>query len=352
MSINFEHIESLVTLAQQGDKKSIHALYKNTHPALYGIAMHILKNHEDAQDAAQDSFILIIGGLSNIPSKKYFIPWAKRICTNHCLHMISSRKEVAVDNITYIADQHFDASPDMLNTYLQHESLDLIKLALSELHPAIALTMELKYLKGYKVREISEIVDAPIGTIKSRIHQGKRGLVKILETDSRFTSIRSVLLPITLLTTVPTPLGRSSNSTKNISQSPVSAIGVTCGVMALGVGGASLLSTDSNISTPTIHSTTMDNISPANNLASGTTPILFSADYKDGYLYVVFDEESPSLDYSSIYLSSENGLNIVPEGLNEIDGSIIFQLDPSDTAVTLHASSVDGGTSHNEIFIH
>ena len=133
---------------------------------LYHISKSILKNDSDCGDAVQETILKAYEKLSTLKKEKYFRTWITRILINECKGILRKRKNV----IPY--EEYMD------NMKMTEED------RYSHLYMAILVT--LYYLEGFSLKEISEALDIPEGTIKSRLSRAREFLkVQLSEEEKR-----------------------------------------------------------------------------------------------------------------------------------------------------------------------
>jgi RNA polymerase sigma-70 factor, ECF subfamily len=159
-------------------------LYKDK---VYQISYRMLGNRHEAEDIAQEAFIRAFINIHSFNIDLKFSTWLFRIATNLCIDRIRKKKP------DYYLDAEV-AGTDGLNMYSQIpsktdmpekelESLELeetIQKEILKLPEKYRTVIVLKYIEELSLIEISEILNLPIGTVKTRIHRGREALRKQL----------------------------------------------------------------------------------------------------------------------------------------------------------------------------
>ncbi|MEH6886354.1 RNA polymerase sigma factor SigW, partial [Priestia megaterium] len=136
-----------------------------------------------AQDAAQEAFIRAYVNIHSYDTSKKFSTWLYRIATNLCIDRIRKKKP------DYYLDAEV-AGTDGLNMYSQiaadqalpEEELEQVELQefiqseILKLPEKYRTVIVLKYIDELSLKEISDILDLPLGTVKTRIHRGREAL--------------------------------------------------------------------------------------------------------------------------------------------------------------------------------
>lgn len=135
----------------------------------YKTAKIILKNDADVYDAIQEALISIYKNYEKLENKKFFSTWATRIIINKCYDLLRKRK----NNIVPI-DEFIENNPSMGQNDKYEIDESGIKQAMNFLNDDVKLIVVLYYYDNYSVKEISEIVNIPEGTVKSRLSTARK----------------------------------------------------------------------------------------------------------------------------------------------------------------------------------
>lgn len=155
-------------------------IYKNS---IYQLCFRMLGNRHEAEDMAQEAFIRAYVNIKSFNQDLKFSTWLFRIATNLCIDRMRKKKP----------DHYLDAEvagTDGLTMYSQIpsntplpeseiESLELHETVQNEilkLPDKYRTAIVLKYMEELSLNEISEILDLPLGTVKTRIHRGREAL--------------------------------------------------------------------------------------------------------------------------------------------------------------------------------
>lgn len=135
---------------------------------LYRVSCCLLPEHQDRLDAAQEAVLRAWEKVDRLWDPKRFEPWLLRILTNVCYDMLRARSRLT--------------PLDALGEWPAPEGQDLeLRQAIQRLDPSLRLVVALRYMDGYKLREIAQILDISIGTVKSRLLRAKGKLKAQLE---------------------------------------------------------------------------------------------------------------------------------------------------------------------------
>ncbi len=172
-------VEQLVKRAVNGDKDAFCALVVKYQHAVYGLAFHYLKNFADAEDMAQEVFLEAYRRLGTLRHPHKFAFWLNGITVNLCkMWLRRQRGTVSIDEIRHTTRDFRSPAPD--EAYEQHELSERVMEAIAQLPEPNRIVLTLQYIDGLSYEEISDFLDVPIGTVRSRLHRAKQTLKKEL----------------------------------------------------------------------------------------------------------------------------------------------------------------------------
>jgi RNA polymerase sigma-70 factor (ECF subfamily) len=162
----------LVSRAQSGRLDAFEELVRRHRLATYRVALRVLGDESDAEDATQDAFVQAWRSLGGFRADAAFSTWMYRIVTNRCLNMLRARRRTE----PLPDDREAPASrPDRIaEARWQVEDL---KLAILRLTPEQRAPLVLRELQGCTYEEIAEALDISIPAVKSRLHRARLELL-------------------------------------------------------------------------------------------------------------------------------------------------------------------------------
>jgi RNA polymerase sigma-70 factor (ECF subfamily) len=173
----------LINKAQNGDESAFNELVCRYDRNVLSIALKYVNDRDDAKDIYQEVFLRVFRGLKKFQFKSEFSTWLYRITTNVCLTFIrSGRKntmmkidnEMDTDIIDNMAETDDANSPD--NLFLRSEVTNNVNKGLEKLSPKQKMIFILKHFEGYKIREISVMLNSSEGTIKKYLFEANHKL--------------------------------------------------------------------------------------------------------------------------------------------------------------------------------
>lgn len=182
-----EFVKSRIKQVLKGDHNAFGEIVEIYKDRIYQLCYRMLGNAHEAEDISQEAFIRAYVNIDRYNINRKFSTWLYRIATNLCIDRIRKKKP------DYFLDAEVKGT-DGLNLYSQVQSKELTpdeKVAKMELQELIQMeilnlpekyrsAIVLKYIEELSLKEISEVLDLPIGTVKTRIHRGREALRKQL----------------------------------------------------------------------------------------------------------------------------------------------------------------------------
>ena len=153
---------------------------------LYNTLVKMLGSADDARDVSQDAFVHAFQKLGTFRGKSAFYSWLFRIAINAAVSEKRKvrRKSASIDAMREQAgiepiDSHPTATPSHALELSERQSM--VRTALAELPEDYRTVLVLKEIEGLKYEEIAELIDRPVGTVRSRIHRARMELRNKLE---------------------------------------------------------------------------------------------------------------------------------------------------------------------------
>jgi|SRR5690554_1525821 len=171
----------LINNFKNGDEPAFNELVLKYDKSVLSLALKYVQNRDDAKDIYQEVFLRVYRGLKNFQFKSEFSTWLYRITVNVCLTFLRSGKKKSMlslddeenseplHNITSGSD-----NPD--DDFLRNEFKDNLNDALEKLSPKQKMIFILKHYEGYKIREISQMLNSSEGTIKKYLFEANHKL--------------------------------------------------------------------------------------------------------------------------------------------------------------------------------
>lgn len=187
--------ELLLRRACKGDVQAFEELMQSHESRIYAIALRMMGNREDAQDCAQEAMVRIYRAMGSFKGQSALATWIYRITMNTCLDELRRRKARKVTSLDSLVDTGWSPT-DTGDTPEEHglrvEKQNALNQAIQSLPDDMRAAIILRDVKGYSYDEIASILDANVGTIKSRISRGREKLREILSKQSELFGCTAV----------------------------------------------------------------------------------------------------------------------------------------------------------------
>ncbi|NOU92737.1 sigma-70 family RNA polymerase sigma factor [Paenibacillus sp. LMG 31456] len=177
-----KELEYDIKLARKGDKEAfirlIHAMELN----LYRVARSIVKREEDCSDAIQETILKAYHAIHTLREPSFFKTWLFRILINECNQILRKENRLLPSSEAVLSEA---------STQDTYENIDL-KEAVNRLEETLKLVVTLHYFEDIPLKQISQLLETPEGTIKSRLHRARTILAEYLQgPDERRISYES-----------------------------------------------------------------------------------------------------------------------------------------------------------------
>jgi len=160
-------------------------------PQLFSTALRMTRNKSDAEDLVQETFIKAWRSFHTFQTGTNLRAWLYRIMTNTFINKYNSKQrrpsETELDEVEelYLYKRLGSIDQSKLSSSAEDQMLELftddeVKHALEELPESFRLPVLLSDVDGFSYKEISEMLDIPLGTVMSRLHRGRKAMQKML----------------------------------------------------------------------------------------------------------------------------------------------------------------------------
>ena len=177
---------ALVSRAKKGDYRAFDLLVLKYQSRIVSIAFKFVKEIQLAEDISQESFIKAYRSINSFREESAFYTWLYRITANTAKNYLVSkgrRKESSISELSISENEDFFELPtnDSPEQILMAQSLkDTIYDALSGLPEDTRTALSLREFEGLNYEEIAEIMNCPVGTVRSRIFRGREALENLI----------------------------------------------------------------------------------------------------------------------------------------------------------------------------
>lgn len=176
----------LIRKCKAGDTRFYEPLVRAYEPSGLRLAVAMMGNTEDAQDALQEAFIKTYDTLHRFDLRRPFGPWFFQILRNQCRDMLRSRKAKfrmefhGVEFEEQLEQQPADAERGPERLRQRNDARATLWQGLERIGPEHREILVLKELEGFRYGEIAQILEIPEGTVASRLFHARHALREAL----------------------------------------------------------------------------------------------------------------------------------------------------------------------------
>jgi len=179
--------QEVVTLARKGIEKAYRELVRRYERPVFSLIFRMVRNRELAEDLSQETFIKVLNALDSYRPEYKFSSWVFKIANNAAIDHLRRRE---LDTLSLEGSPHAE-TPQMVEatalqigergeTQLEEvENKELggeIERAIAKLRPEYRTCILLRHVEGRAYEEIAEILNLPLGTVKTYIHRARNEL--------------------------------------------------------------------------------------------------------------------------------------------------------------------------------
>jgi len=170
----------IIERAIAGDPHAFAQLVKEHQLFLYNLALRAVSNSQEAQDVTQETFIRAWKGIKNFRGESGFRTWLYRILMNLCYdryhRLYVEKNHLSIEN----EDLEIPVGSMLDHISDQSELREFIHQQLNKLPEVYRLVLSLRFQQDLSYQEISEVMEMPIGTVKTTIFRAKAQLKELL----------------------------------------------------------------------------------------------------------------------------------------------------------------------------
>jgi len=189
----------LVEKSQKGDKKAFSILVEKYHKKLFRLLSRMVRDQSEIEDIVQDSFIKAYRAINNFRGDSAFYTWLYRIGINTAKnHLVAlGKRPKAMDEVEIEDIENFESGHEMRNhdtpesIMMNQEIVAAVSETIETLPEELKEAIALREMDGLSYEEIAEIMQCPIGTVRSRIFRAREAIAEKLkplieESNSRW----------------------------------------------------------------------------------------------------------------------------------------------------------------------
>lgn len=166
-----------------GSRLAYGELYNRYKDKVFNTAYRIVGNWEGARDVAHDVFLKIHREAAGFRFKASFSSWIYRIAVNRSLDEVRRARRRRTQSLSDSVRNRLASTDKHYNPHasaVERETEEIVAESLEKLSPKLRTVITLRYFEMLSYKEIAEIIERPLGTVKSRLRRGHRTLGRLL----------------------------------------------------------------------------------------------------------------------------------------------------------------------------
>ena len=183
--------KELVSTALEGRESAYREILSRYERPIFSLVYRMVRDRSLAEDLAQEAFIRAFNALDSYDSRYKFSSWIFKIANNLTIDHLRKKK---LDTVSIHGSPHATSEEEQSRTavvletetenpeeYVEHRELGgQIEDAIGELRPEYRIAVLLRHVEGYSYDEIAEIMEVPLGTVKTYLHRARNELKEVL----------------------------------------------------------------------------------------------------------------------------------------------------------------------------
>jgi RNA polymerase sigma-70 factor (ECF subfamily) len=173
-----------VEAARQGDKQAFSQLVQAYQRPVYNLTYRMLGNSEEAEDAAQETFLRAYARLGQYDPQMKFSTWVFSIANHHCIDRLRKRRAtyISIDDNPVLENLQ-EETPQPEHQALEKEQSVELQGLINLLQAEYRTPLVLRYWEEMSYEEIAEAMGVTVAAVKSRLFRGRQQLMALYESD-------------------------------------------------------------------------------------------------------------------------------------------------------------------------
>ncbi len=167
----------LIGLVANGQAAALDELMRRHEDLVFAVCLRLMGSREAALDAAQETFLTVFRKADRYRAEAAFTTWLYRVATNTCFDLLRKAKRRRTEPIP---EYHDPVDVSTVDSFTSVELKPSIEAALMSIPIDYRAAVVLSDIHGLGIAEISDALEIPAGTVKSRVFRGRRLLAEIL----------------------------------------------------------------------------------------------------------------------------------------------------------------------------
>lgn len=164
--------------AQNGDSQAFSSLLEKYQKPVYNLCYRMLGNAEDAEDAAQETFLRAFKSLKRYDNSRPFSTWVLSIAAHYCIDQIRRQRQVTISIEDLVVPDVPDPAPGLETVLGKKEEQRRIRAILDKLEATDRAAVIMYYWYDFSYEEICQALSLSLSAVKSRLHRARRAMAQ------------------------------------------------------------------------------------------------------------------------------------------------------------------------------
>jgi RNA polymerase sigma-70 factor (ECF subfamily) len=166
--------------AREGDQHAFGLLVQAYQKPVFNLTYRMLGNAQEAEDAAQETFLRAYSSLRQYQTEHKFSTWLFAIANHHCIDRLRKRRVslVSIEDNPVLENLTGDTPLPERQALMREQSAEMQKL-LHELEPEYRLPLILRYWEDYSYEDIAETMEITVAAVKSRLFRARQQIARL-----------------------------------------------------------------------------------------------------------------------------------------------------------------------------
>lgn len=170
--------------AQSGDVNAFEDLYREYASFVYNVSLKMMQNETEAKEVTQDVFLKVYSKLSSYRFESAFKTWLYRIAVNTALTRLREKQRVNKVRVYMEGEAEKGVEPFEENkSFLRRDDALEVERILEKIQPDHKLCLILRELEGLSYEEMSETLEIPLNTVRSRLKRAREAFIKVMQKE-------------------------------------------------------------------------------------------------------------------------------------------------------------------------
>jgi RNA polymerase sigma-70 factor (ECF subfamily) len=175
-----EEIPELLRAIRQGDTSAFGTLVTLYEKKIYNLALHYVKQSEEAKDLAQDIFVTVYKSIDTLRDENKFTTWLYQVAVNHCRNRYKKLRRRGFFTNQSIDDPdsflQLASADEPAGQFEREDVIKMVRAAIASMPETEKEILVLRDIQEMSYEEISDILGIPLGTVKSKLNRARTAL--------------------------------------------------------------------------------------------------------------------------------------------------------------------------------